>query len=134
MTAADSSSSEPGMTAHHVNQEAAGVVPREAAVGTLVDGAGIEDVARSLGEAGIPAERLYFLHGEVGATLIENGGNFVSRLFDGELRTRPATALREGKTLLAVYGVDRDDVESVRRALVAAGVVNVHYFGRWTYS
>lgn len=123
------------MPEHHVNElPFRGSQHREAAVATLDDDTDIDDVVRALRDAGIPADRLYFIEGERGALLVEETGNFISRLFTAELRDRPPAALREGKTLLLVAGVRDDDADTVRTTLGGAGLVNVHYFGRWTYS
>ncbi len=122
------------MTRHHVNELATDSTPREAAVGTLTADSSIDDVVQTLGDAAIAANRIYFLQGDVGASLIEQSGNFVARLLESELRAAPVAALRRGETLIAVYGVERDDVDAVRAALSAAGVTDLRYFGRWTYT
>ncbi len=122
------------MPGHHVNELAMDSAPREAAVGTLAAGSIVDEVVRTLGDAGIAADRIYVLHGAEGAALIERSGNFISRLFETELRAAPVAALQRGEMLVAVYGVERDDADAVRAALRATGATDLHYFGRWTYS
>lgn len=122
------------MTLYNMNQLATDSTPREAAVGTLAADSSIDDVVRILTDAAIAADRIYFLQGDEGAALIEQSGNFVSRLLESELRAAPIAALRSGLTLIVVYGVERDDADAVRTALSAAGVTDQRYFGRWTYT
>ncbi len=117
----------------HLNQLHDNAMPREAAVGALTDDASIEQVAAGLEEAGIDADPAYFFQGDEGVSLIQHSGNIVSRLFEADRRDVPITALREGKTLVAVYGVEKDDADSVRKTLTDTGVADLHYFGRWTY-
>ncbi len=122
------------MSPHHVNQLATDSIPREAAAGTLAASTSIDEIVATLGDAGITGDRIYFLHGTEGASLIEQSGNFLSRLFETELRSEAISSLQAGKTLVAVWGVERDDADKVRAALSAASVTDLRYFGRWTYT
>ncbi len=122
------------MPAHHVNQLATDSIPREAAAGTLATSTTVDEIISALGDAGIDSDRIYFLQGTAGASLIEQSGNFISRLFETELRSAAISSLQAGKTLVAVWGVERDDADKVRAALSAASVTDLRYFGRWTYT
>ena len=123
------------MANYHFNVLAtSGRLPREAAVGFLKEGVEIEDVVSALGEAGVPAERLYFLQGEEGAKILESGGSSVSRFFEDNVRDAPVAALRDGTTLIAVIDVRAEDREAVQTAMADAGIGRRRYFGRFGHN
>ncbi len=120
------------MSGPHINQLATRSQPRQAAIGQLGEGATVDQVAEALQSTGIDADRIYFLIGQDGADVLDETRGFLS-VFDTVIE-KPLAALRDGHSLVAVFGVDKDHAENVRQALVGAGVTNPHYFGRWTYS
>ena len=123
------------MAKHHINVLAtSGRLPREAAVGFLGEGIEIETVVRALCETGLREEDLYFLQGEEGAKILEDGGSSVGRFFEDNVRDVPVAALREGTTLIAVLHVSADDREAVQTAMADVGVVRRRYFGRWSHN
>ncbi len=120
------------MGTHHINETKSRSQPREAAVGELRDETALDDVTAALQATGVDPDRIYYLVGQDGAIALDNSRGFLS-VFDDVIE-KPLSALRQGKTLVALFGVDRDDIEAIRNTLVDAGVVNIHYFGKWTYS
>ncbi len=120
------------MAEHHINETRTRTQPREAAIGELGEGVTIDDVTAALEAAGVDADRIYYLIGQEGAKALDDTRGFLS-IFD-DVIDKPLAALREGHTLVAVFGTDRDDAEAVRRTLIDAGVTRTHYFGKWTYS
>lgn len=119
------------MTGPHINQLATKHQPRQAAVGQLGPAATIDQVTTDLGTAGVESDRVYFLVGTEGADALDDSRGFLS-VFDDVIE-KPLAALRQGHTLVAVFGVDKDNAEAVRETLVSSGVTNPHYFGKWTY-
>ncbi len=120
------------MAEHHINETKTRSQPREAAIGELSEGTTIDDVTAALEAAGVDADRIYYLIGQDGAKALDNARGFLS-VFD-DVIDKPLSALRQGHTLVAVFGTDRDDADTVRQTLVDAGVTKTHYFGKWTYS
>ena len=120
------------MNGHHINETVTRSQPREAAVGEVGQGVAIDDVTSALVAAGIAADRIYYLIGPDGAEALRSARGFLS-VFD-EVISRPLSALDAGKTIVGVFGVASDDAAAVRKAMVAGGVVNTHYWGKWTYS
>ncbi len=120
------------MSSPHINETATRSQPREAAIGELGEDATIEGVTDSLTQIGIDADRVYYLVGVEGAAVLEKTKGFFS-LFD-DVIDKPLGALREGKTLVGVFGVAKDSLPEVQEALVSAGVGELHYFGKWTHS
>lgn len=126
-----------------VNEEKFIAFPREMIVGLLGDGADVESVAADLEAAGVTSERLHFLSGAEGLRILDPDGargTPVQRLkrklehfmSEGGVLEQVANALREGKTSLAIFDVKKADAELFRDVCAANGVVDVHYFGRWT--
>lgn len=122
------------MSEYHVNELADDSFPTEAALGVLADGLTVDSAAERLADAGISLDRLYFFHGEEAAQMLENEGNAIERFFESDVRQPVIGALRDGKTLVMVYGVDEDDADKVRATMRASCVGETHYFGRWTFS
>lgn len=120
------------MTKYHLNETVSRSQPREAAIGELGTGVSIDTVVLALETAGIAAERLYFLVGPGGADVLRSTTGFFS-VFD-DVIDKPLSALDVGRTLVGVFGVDKDDSAAVRRSLASAGVIETHYFGKWSYS
>ncbi len=120
------------MSAPHINETATTSQPRHAAVGQLNDDSTIEGVTAALVATGIDPDRVYFLVGDEGAEVL-NGTKGLFSVFD-DVIDKPMTALRGGATVVGVFGVDGDDADTVKATLAEAGVHNLHYFGRWTYS
>lgn len=117
----------------HVNELHDNSMPTEAAVGVLPGDAAPDQIAERLVAAGIDDDRIYFFQGDEGVSIIEKAGNFVTRLLESERREEPVGMLKAGQTLIAVYGVDKDDAAAVRASLSDSGVDDIRYFGRWTY-
>jgi hypothetical protein len=115
-----------------VNEIATRSQPRQAAIGELGDKVAIDNVTAALAAIGIDADRIYYLVGQDGATARNDTRGFLS-VFD-DVIDEPLSALRSGKTLVAIFGVDNDAATSVRQCLIDAGVTRTHYFGKWTYA
>ncbi len=122
------------MTAYHLNEltTSDGKAPRLAATGYLGHESTIADVVRLLDGVGVAEDRLYFLQGDAGITALEHGGTKLSRLFEGGVREGPLEALRSGTTVVAIAGVEEEDVERIQDAMATAGVVRRRYFGLWS--
>ncbi|MGH1488476.1 MAG: hypothetical protein ACRBK7_03645 [Acidimicrobiales bacterium] len=116
----------------HINETVSKSQPRQAAIAQVGDDVDIETVTAALEEIGVSADRVYFLIGQDGAAALEKTKGFLS-IFD-DVIDKPLSALRDGHTMVGVFGVDSDNADTVRRCLVAAGCTNPHYFGKWTYS
>ena len=121
------------MSTYHLNEPTTGGrAPRLTATGFLEDSATIEGVAKALEAVGVGADRLYFLEGDGGVAVLEEGGTRLSRLFEDGVREEPLAALRAGLVAMAVVGVEGDDVDLVQAAMERAGVGRRRYFGRWS--
>jgi hypothetical protein len=120
------------MGTHHINETKSRSQPREAAIGQLRQDTHIDDVTTVLQSAGIEPARIYYLIGEEGAKALDNSRGFLS-VFDDVIE-KPLTALKQGHTLVGIFGVERDDSAAIRQTLLDAGVTNIHYFGKWTFS
>lgn len=111
--------------------------PQDAAIGLLRPGKRMEDVAAYLVEHDVPEDRIHFLSGEGGISFLQQLGNWFSVLLSQlltETLTDARDALADGKDLVGVFDVDKADASSIRRLLAEAGVEQVRYFGRWTWS
>lgn len=120
------------MSNYHLNTLSGKAQPREAALGRIKDDVELDSVVSALEAIGIEGDRLYLLQGAAGVEQLEHRGTWMSRLLDGGA-TEPIAALNEGATLIGVFGVEGDRADSVRTCLHDSGVVNIHYFGKWTY-
>ncbi len=120
------------MTGHHINEAATRSQPRQAAVGQLREDTTIDDVTDALQAIGIEPDRIYYLIGPEGAETLSRTRGFLS-VFD-DVIDKPIAALRDGHTIVGVFGVDKDNARTVRQCLLDAGVTHTHYFGKWTYS
>lgn len=120
------------MTSHHINETFSRSMPTEAAIGEVGADIGIDDVTAALAIAGVDSDRAYYLIGADGAKALRKAKGFLA-VFD-DVISKPLSALDDGKTIVGVFGTDKDSAGEVRRALDSAGVAKLHYFGKWTYS
>lgn len=120
------------MPGPHFNETVTRSQPREALIAQLGDSVEVEAVTNALEGIGIDTDQIYYLVGQEGATALEKAKTFLSFLDD--VISKPLSALRDGHTLVGVFGVDKDNAERVRRCLIDSGATKSHYFGRWTYS
>jgi len=115
--------------------------PRGSVVGTLADGATLEDARRRLENAGFGADRCDVLHGEAGVARLDvdgeahgKKGKMMRRLQaalsdDGHDVRRYAEDLRAGHYVLGVaVGDDEAAKQQAAEALHAAHAEFVHYY------
>lgn len=108
-------------------------MPQEAVVGRLDDSETADEFLTAMNEAGIDDSRIHILSGDEGIAVLENMGTRLGRLF-GPDRQKPIDLLREGATLVGVFGVADNEQGTTAAALNNAGVQVLHRFGKWTYT
>ncbi len=107
--------------------------PIEAIVGQLPPEAEAGDIVTALEPLGSLGVRAFFLTGGDGIEILENVGTPLGRFF-GPDRTKPLDLLRNGDTLVGIFGVQEGEQSAVIDAITAVGVRVLYRFGRWTYS
>lgn len=108
-------------------------MPTEAVVGHLHEDQTTENFVEAMTQAGIDDTRIHILTGEDGVAVLQNMGTRLGRLF-GPDREKPIELLRNGATLVGVFGVPDDEQASTSKALNDAEVNVLHRFGKWTYT
>jgi hypothetical protein len=124
----------------NVNEPRFVAFPKEVLTGVLADDASPDGVTASLVAAGVAPDDVQFLQGAEGLRILNPEGDegpLRQRLlrkvehltYEGEILEQVADHLRQGRTILGVFGVTKDAEPGLRDVCRQAGVRDIHYFG-----
>jgi hypothetical protein len=118
--------------------------PKEVVIGFIPADVQLEPIKDALNAAGLVDDQIDFLRGEKGLEILNTGGSSatmrqrltrkIERISEeGEHLLQAVEHLETGQTLVGIRRVTVDEAPRVRQTLEEAGVVDHHYFGKYTF-